>query len=361
MNARVSGGRPLIEDDPKRGFRHAGEFFAAVAKESRISNPGDQRLVISAVAPGTVGNESSGVDGGFLVPVDFATEVQTFASMEDALLPFCDLQDTSTNSMIFPKDETPPWSPLGLAVNWQTEGAIGTQIKPKAGAQTLQLNKLFGLVPISNELVEDATALNSYLPERLGASVRYRTNEGILFGSGVDVPLGAFSGGAAITIAKESGQATQTLAAANLQKMIGRLPPGSFSRAIWLIGGDVLQNTLALSFGSTPVFSPAPSDATPGAQASVAGLIAGRPAIESPHAKAFSSQGDVMLVDLRWYRALQKVGGIRIDTSMHVYFDSDAMAFRIRFRVDGAPKLVSPIAPANGSTQLSPFIQLGAR
>jgi HK97 family phage major capsid protein len=91
------------------------------------------------------------------------------------------------------------------------------------------------------------------------------------------------------------------------------------------------------------------------------GSLLGRPIVISQHAKSFSSQGDVILVDLQYYQAITKSEGVQTATSMHLYFDADAMAFRTTFRMDGQPKLGAPINPANGSTTLSPFVQLQAR
>ncbi|MGH8743046.1 MAG: phage major capsid protein, partial [Burkholderiales bacterium] len=66
-------------------------------------------------------------------------------------------------------------------------------------------------------------------------------------------------------------------------------------------------------------------------------------------------------VDMGYYRTITKARGIETATSMHLYFDADVTAFRTIFRVDGQPKIINPIAPANGSNNLSPFVQLGAR
>jgi HK97 family phage major capsid protein len=353
--------RDRSEDDPKRGFRHAGEFFLAVRRAGKnFSNPIDERLKRMAAAPTTFGNEVSGSDGGFLVPPEFARQVTDLASTDDSLLPFCDDIPIDGNSMIFPRDETTPWGTTGARANWQVEGTAGTQTKPVLRGDPMRLNKLLALVPVTDELSEDASALGTFLPRAMGKSIRWKVNDALLFGSGAGIPLGAFNSGAAITIAKEAGQATQTLQTANIGKMLARLPPGSFSRAIWLLNGDVLPAFVGLT-GLSAIFTPGGQDMVPSAKAAVLGLILGRPALVSAHAKAFSTQGDVMLVDLDYVRVIEKAAGIQIATSLHLYFDADAIAFRASFRVDAQPKLTAPIAPANGTTQLSPFIQLGAR
>lgn len=352
----------VLEDDPRRGFRHAGEFFMAVRQEGEaFSNPTDPRLRIGAVAPTTYGNENSGQSGGFAVPIAFAQDVADLAQLDDSLLPFCDVTPVETNSMAFPQTQITPWSTTGSRAYWVNDAdTAGTQTKPALRGDLLRVNKLLGLIPVTDELNSDAVALGSYLTKELGSSFRWKANESLLFGDDVEKPMGAFQGGAAITIAKESGQLTATLAILNLAKMLARLPPGSFANAVWLMNGDVLPAFFALT-GLSTIFFPGGADQVPAGKRALLGLIMGRPALISAHAKAFSSQGDIMLVDMHYMRVIERSPGVQMATSMHVYFDADATAFRGTYRIDAQPKITSPLNPANGSTTLSPFVQLGAR
>jgi HK97 family phage major capsid protein len=354
----------LIDDDPKRGFVHAGEFFMSVRNEGgNWSNPGDPRLQRLAAAPSTFGNTGDGASGGFAVPIEFATEIADLSQTEDSLLPFCDVTPVAGNTMVFPRDETTPWGTTGARAYWQSEGTGGTQTKPSLRSDSLVLNKLLALVPVTNELSDDSPALGAYLNREISKSIRWKTNDSLLYGVGNGYqPLGVFNSSAQITVAKESGQATQTLNSSNITKMMARLPPGSFSRAIWLFNGDTLPAFFGMTAVST-IYWPAVGDSAglPDGITAAFGLVVGRPALISPHAKSFSSQGDVILVDLSYVNVIQKAAGIQIATSMHLYFDADVMAFRASFRIDAQPKLTAPMAPANGSTQLSPFVQLGAR
>lgn len=259
--------------------------------------------------------------------------------------------------MVFPKDETTPWGTDGIRAYWQAEASTGTATKPKLSATTQYLHKMMALVPLTDELIADGPALGQYLNRKIGDSIRWKTNESLLFGAGNGMPIGALQGNAAIVVAKDSGQATQTLTISNLSKMISRLPPGSFGRAIWLVNNDVLPALFTLTLGNYPIYLPISA----GAQESPYGMLLGRPVFVSQHAKSFSSQGDVILLDMSYYRTIKKASGIETATSMHLYFDADAMAFRTVFRLDGQPAITNPIKPANGSNTLSPFIQLAAR
>ena len=358
---------PIVTDnreaDPRRGFGSLGEFMQAVYQADKPGQSIDSRLLlggIGAAAPSNFSNEASGQDGGFLVPPQFSQEIFKLSLGEDSLLPLTDNVEISGNSMAFPKDETTPWGTNGIRAYWQGEAATAVPTKPVLGLATLRLKKLMALVPTTDELLEDANALTSSLPEKVALSIHWKANESILFGAGNGIPVGCMNGGAIVTVAKESGQATQTLVAQNLAKMIARLPPGSFTNAVWIVNNDVLPALFTLTLGNYPIYLPV-GQSVGGIQLSPYGTLLGRPVFVSQHANTFSAQGDVLLVDLSYYQTITKAGGMQTATSMHLYFDADLTAFRTTFRMDGQSKITSPITPAKGSNTLSPYIQLGAR
>ncbi len=364
----ISSGIVTVTDnrtaDPKHGFKTVGEFMQAVFQSEKPGKSVDERLLIGggrgAAAPGIYGNEAAGQDGGFLVPPQFSQEIFRLSLGEDSLLPLTDNVEVSGNSMAFPRDETTPWGTNGIRAYWQGEAASAIATKPILGLATLRLKKLMALVPTTDELLDDANALSSYLPEKVADSIRGKTNESILFGAGNGVPIGALTAGATVTVAKETGQAAQTLLPQNLAKMISRLPSGSFAKSVWIINNDVLPALFTLTLGNYPIYLPN-GLAVGGIQVSPYGTLLGRPVFVSQHANTFSAQGDVILVDLKYYQTITKAGGMQTATSMHLYFDADLTAFRTTFRMDGQSKITSAISPAKGSATMSPFIQLGAR
>ena len=222
------------EADPRHGFKSVGEFLKTVCHAQKPGNGIDERLLIGAnrgaAVPANFGAEGSGQDGGFLVPPQFAQEIFQLSLGEDSLLPMTDNVEITGNTMAFPKDETTPWGTNGIRAYWQGEATPAAGTKPVLGLASLRLKKLMALVPVTDELLDDTNALSTYLPDKIATSIRWKTNESILFGSGTGVPMGCMSGGSTVTVAKETGQAAQTLLAQNLAKMISRLPPGSFPR-----------------------------------------------------------------------------------------------------------------------------------
>ncbi len=358
QQAQVTGTKTNVADDPKRGFKSFGEYAKAV--RAGAGGRPDERLLIGAAAPTTFSNESSGGDGGFAVPPEYSREIWNLSLMEDSLIPMTDNTPINGNSMVFPQDETTPWGTDGVRAYWAAEASAATQTKVKMGVASLRLNKLMALMPITDELTEDAAALGAYLLDKGATSIRWKANEAIFQGTGAGQPQGLMNSAAMVEVAKESGQAASTLDPKNLAKMIARLPPGSYGKSVWVIGPDSLPALFTLSVGNYPIYLPQ-GGGVPALQGSPYGSLLGRPVMVSQHAEAFSSAGDVQLHDLSYYRTITKAGGIETATSMHLFFDAGATAFRVTFRMDGAPKLKAAISQAKGSNTLSPFVRLGAR
>lgn len=350
---------PIVAMPRNHGFGSLGDFSTAV-RRAGLGGVIDKRLDFSAAAPTTYGNEAGGADGGFLVPPEFASEIYTLMLEDQSFLDSVDDVPVSGNSMVFPKDETTPWGTDGVRAYWQNEAQSATQTKPKISPSMMRLHKLFGLVPVTDELLDDSTALDSYLRGKIAESINWKANDALVNGNGAGQPLGILNANnkALVVVAKEGSQSAGTLVANNVAKMFARMPAGSLGRAEWLINNDVLPQLLTMTLGNYPIYTP-PSSGVVGAPA---GLLFGRPIRITQHCQTIGTQGDIAFVDWKKYRTISKRNKkIQIDTSMHLYFDADATAFRAIFRLDGQPKQQSAITPNKGSSNLSPYVTLAAR
>lgn len=356
---RATGGRPMLLDDPKRGFASFGHFAHAVIHKGMT----DQRLKIIASAPSTFANEAAGADGGFAVPPTFAEEIFIMILAGDSLMPLCDDQKTTGNSMTYPVDQDPPWSGApGVFASWQVEGQSLAQLKPSLSANTMRLHKLLTFVPLSDELLADAPALQSYLVRKSADAISWKFNQGILQGNGNGQPAGILGAPATLLQAKDAAQATQTISITNATNMVARLPPGSHGRAVFITNISTLGGLLSLGAGASGYGMTYDGDYVPGTKIPIAGRLVGRPVIPTAHLSAFSSQGDLVLADLSYYRTLTRPGGPEEAWSLHVFFDAAAAAFRLSFRCDGQPTIRAPLTPPAGMPgTYSPFIQLAAR
>lgn len=354
------------DKDKKRGFRSAGEFFKSVRQAALAQSMGaqvDPRLIplsgMNAAAPTTFSNEGNGADGGFAIPPQFSEDIWRLSLEGGSLVPMTLNTEIGTNSMLFPKDETTPWGGTGVQASWKGEATAGNQSKMQLGVSMLRLKELMVLVPVTNELLEDAPALGSYLTPLASDRIQWKTNEAILYGTGGPQPLGCLTSNATVVVAKESGQATQTIVQPNISKMRSRLLTGQLKNAIWIGQPDLLPYLEAMTVGQIPVFLPQST----GLREAYDGTLSGRPLMLSEHAAAFSAQGDLSLVSLKGYRTITKAGGIETATSMHLFFDANATAFRFIFRIDGEPVIAAPVTPPTGKSTntRSYFVTLGAR
>lgn len=343
--------RERIEDDPKHGWKSIGEF--AVACKEAAGGHVDPRLQIGA-ALSTYGNEATGADGGYLVPPEFSSTVYQHSLEEQAFLPMTDGDNVAGNGMSFPADETTPWGSTGILSYWTGEAAAATQTKPATKLRTLRLNKLVALVPMTDELMEDAAVLTTYLPRKTGEAIRWKTNDAIINGTGAGQPLGVVNSAALVAQAKETSQTADTINASNVTKMYARqLNPG---RSYWLVNPDSYAQLPLMTIGQQPVYVP-----PLGLESAPFGMLMGRPVILTDTCQTLGNQNDIMFIDFQGVKSITKSGGIQTATSIHLWFDQHVTAFRATFRVDAQPWLNAAVTPPNSAVTRSPFVSLAVR
>ena len=337
------------------GFHNGiGEFVMAVKNAGMIGGQIDGRL--KAAAASTYGNESSGTDGGFAVPPDFRETIMARVFGEDSLIARTDQQPISGNSLTFPTDMTTPWGSGGITTFWTGEAAPTTQSKPVLENVAVRLHKLSCLVPVTDELLEDAPAMGSYVTRKAAERIDFKVSDAIAFGTGAGQPLGFMNSAALVSQAKEGSQSADTIVAGNVVKMMSRLPAQSRRTAVWLIHPDAEPQLPLMTISNQPVYMP------PGGLSGLMyGTLLGRPVIPHQVCQTVGDLGDIMLVDLSQYLTAVKAGGVRAQTSIHLWFDQGITAFRFDLRIAGQPWWSGTTTSNNGSFTQSPFISLAER
>jgi len=358
-------------DDARHGMRSFGTFAQAVLNHYRGNTTDDVTRLRNAAT--TYGGEGIGTDGGFLIPPSFSTEIWQKVQAEENLLTRCTPLVTDGNSMMIPKDETTPWQTSGgVQVYWEGEAQAPAASKPSLEMGALRLAKLMALVPISEELMQDASGLESWLRAKAPGKMAAKVNTGIVAGTGVGQPLGIIPsytavGASVVQVSKETSQPADTVWFANINKMWSRMYAGWRRNAVWLINQDIEPQLEGMAFvgnGITPTAaSSTPAYMPPGGVAdSPYARLKGRPVVPIEACAALGDLGDIILVDLMQYWALTKAGGVQTDTSIHLYFDQALTAFRFIFRVNGQPAWSTTITRQNGSNNdLSWAVALQAR
>lgn len=342
--------------DPAGGFASLSEFARAVAR-STITREVDPRL--AAALPSSGVHREVGSDDGYMVPAEFRRDIVEVVFAEEGLLATVAPEPTTANAVSYLRDETTPWGSSGILAYWAGETPSMGSFASKLATQSslIQLHKLFAFTAASDDLLEDAPRLQDRLTRKAGEAIRWKAEEAIVNGTGQAQPLGWMQSNALVTVTKETSQAAATINAANVVKMFSRLLPSGVSDAIWLINSDAFPQLPLMTVGNVPIFLPPAT----GIASAPGGFLLGRPVRFSEHCQTLGTKGDIQLISPRGYYAVTKPGGIAMASSVHLYFDQDAQAFRWTFRLGGQPYLSAPVTPARGSATKSHFVCVETR
>lgn len=349
--------KPSPAKDNEKRFASFGEQLMAAYRAAMPGGKVDERLSTRA-ASGL--NESTPSDGGFLVQQDFVTELLKRTYETGILASRVKKIPISTNAngmKINAIDEDSRangsrWG--GVQTYWEGEADEITASKPKFRQMELSLKKLTGLCYATDELLQDAAALEAVIRQAFAEEFGFKIDDAILSGSGEGEPLGILNSGAIVTVAKEASQ-TDVITVENLIKMWNRLWSRSRANAVWYINQELEPYLYTLKIGDKPVYIPAG-----GLSEKPYGTLFGRPVVPIEQCSAAGEVGDIILADIGQYLLIDK-GGVKAASSIHVRFLYDENVFRFIYRVDGKPIWTKPLAPYKGSATVSPFVTLAKR
>lgn len=310
-------------------------------------------------------NEGVGAQGGFLVGTDrpgtlMARVYDTAQVLSRVkMLPIT----TSANGLTLnAEDETSRadgYRRGGIQAYWLAEAGTKLSSLPKFRQMELKLKKIVGLAYATDELLSDAAQLETWIMDNLPEELRFKAEDSVFNGSGAGMPIGIMTSLALITVAKETGQAADTVVFDNVIKMYARMWTRSLPNSAWYISGDVwpqlYKMSLAVGTGGSAVYLP-----PGGLSAAPYGTLMGRPVLPIEYCAKLGDLGDIVFADLSTYQMIDK-GGIQSASSIHVAFTTDQTCFRFVYRIDGQPTWNSPLTPKNGGDTVSPFVTLAAR
>lgn len=352
--AVTSVGKNRIEDDPKRGFKNAGEFYNAVQKKNEP--------VLAAAGL----SEKFGEDGGFLVPEDFRLDIQKKISGDQSLLARTRQFQTGSNILTLPTYEAAPYDANAFQAYWEAEAQLYKESKTKFSEVSMRLSKLTALVRVTDELLEDSPAMESFIRANAPDAMLHKLNSAIIAGVGGGMPQGYLNSTFKVKIAAEGGQTAGTVVFANVNKMLAGLVPSSMPNAVWIVNPNVLPQLRTMVFAPSstvpvPVYMP-----STGVSGAPYGTLFGMPILPMlGGVKALGVEGDIALVDLNYYYTAVKVAGgnlgIKTDISTHVFFDTNESAFRFTMRVAGQVPYKSAIVNQAGDYTCSGIVTLADR
>jgi HK97 family phage major capsid protein len=361
--------QPVAQTGPPKqepeGFSSFGHMLQAVAQAGMTQGVSVDQRLLDPMAAVTGMSEGVGSDGGFLVGTDISSELMKQTYETGVLASRCSrtgISATSNGLRMNGIDETSrvdgsQWG--GVVGYWESEAAEKTASKPKFRRIELNLQKLIGLLYSTDELLQDAAALESIIMEAFPNVFGFKLDEAIIRGTGAGQPKGILATGPKVAVAKETGQKAKTITAVNIEAMYARMWSRGLSNSAWFVNQDcwpaIFQLHHVVGTGGVSMFIPAG-----GISQAPFGTLLGRPIVPIEQAATLGTEGDIMLCDFSQYKLIDK-GGIQTDSSIHVRFIYDESVFRFVMRVDGQPMWATALTPAQGTNKVSPFITLATR
>lgn len=346
-----SGGSP---------WKNIGEF----ARDVAINHP---RLHEVRNEPHGM-TEMVGGDGGYFVPTQFLAGLVDGSLQEEAVRPRALVVPMTSAELKVPMFDT---SDRTFGFGAPDPATVGEGVTPslwqkaKTRTMTLRCHKLMILIPCTSELLDDSgPVLSTLLSQHMVSSMSQRLDGAFITGNEPAGPLGIVNASCTVSVAKETSQVAATVVPQNLAKMIARLAPGSFKKAVWLAHPSVLASLFVMAVTVKNVAATenvggfGPNWFAVNADGSMS--LLGRPLIVSDRCQPLGTKGDIILADLSQYIVgMRQDARLAIDNS--IGFQNDEIWFRLTMRVDGQPLLDKPITPRKGSATLSPFVVLDAR
>lgn len=342
-----------------------GEFLRAVVNAYMPSGKVDNRLMGDMIQNATGMSVQVGSDGGFMVGAE--NEQWLMDSVRDQSQVFSRITPipvgADKNGISLPalaETSRADGSRFGgVQAYWVSEAATATAKKPTLRNVDIKLEKLLAFCYMTEELLADTRSLEAFVQRAFGAEMSFKLDDSIIRGDGNGKPLGILNAPALVTVDKETGQEADTIVSQNIMKMWSRLGARYKSNAVWLINQEIEPelSTMTINAGTsgTTVYMPAG-----GLSGQSYATLYGRPVIACEQCSALGDVGDIILCDLKDYVGIDK-GGLAVDSSIHVQFLYDEMAFRFRYRFNGTPYTKSALTPYKGSATTSPYVTLAAR
>lgn len=334
-----------------------GEFLQAVKRGQDGMLTPEQRAITGM-------GEASPSDGGFLVDSQQIGKILEIAEETSVLPKYCDKQPIGAGftGAKFPVVDGSSRADGSRPVRgyWTGEADQMTSSKPKMEMMEVNLDQAVTVfVYVTDWLLEDSTALGSWVGRKAGEEVGFKLDDAIINGSGAGMPLGILNSACCVSQTAEGGQAAATIEANNLIKMHARLKGTLRDKAIVIYNQEcepeLMTAAVAVGTGGQLVWMPAG-----GISGKKYNTLFGLPAFPVEQCAALGTAGDIIFGAFSQYMLADK-GGISSASSIHVRFDYNETCFRFVYRCDGGPTWSKKQTQYKGSNTLAPFVKLATR
>jgi len=367
----IHGGAVTVREPLPDILANRGKFFQTVHKAAtdggvKIKLAEALELYWKTKAPSGM-NTVMSADGGFLPTAEIMAEIKADTYDTGGLLASCDVMPLGGNndSLIWKElvneDRSTAGAFGGIRAYRNSEGATVAFSGMKFREREIRVKDMMALVPVTNQLLGDATSLGAFIGNYTPAAFNDLADEEIYRGNGAGECLGVLDAACTLSVAKETNQAADTILFENIQKMFINFDPAKLAGAKFYINphaqAQLWKMSLPVGTGGSAVYIPGGTiDKAP------FGTLMGIPVVANHTLSKLGDKGDIMLANFKDYLVVDK-GGIDGAESMHVLFATNEMMFRFVWRINGMPKPVATITPKHGNTgdKLSSFVTLAER
>ena len=346
------------QSDRTAGFDSPREFLQSVMDASLDPRSSLDSRLLSLTAGSDEASGASDPYGGFLLPVAFSPDVLSAMADADptaALVTRIPLVSGKTQIPARTDKNHSTSVSGGLRVYRRAETDTSPASRMEMELVTLTGHSLFGLCYASEELLAKSAGAflvlleAGFKDEFSSALLNERLN-----GSGAGEFEGVLNAPCVVEVAKENGQAANTVVKANVDKMVSRA--WRYSQCIWLANHNVRPQLKSLSQAVGTGGAPVPYLTSENGQE----MLEGRPIHYTEFAKTLGTAGDLLLSNWSQYLEGSVTPGVQSAESIHVRFINHERTFKFWLENDGRCWWRSALTPRNGDT-LSPFIKLASR
>lgn len=354
---RIEVGYPEKTKNGMHGFNSVGDFLMAIKEDPRALKNENLQVMASQ-------REKVGEEGGFLVPDQMLDAIQKKISGDESLLTRCRQLNTQGNRITIPVDENAPWdgSSSNFEAYWTGEEQSAAESKKKMKEADIKLHKLQAKISVTDEMLEDAPLIESIIMADAPEVIMSKINTAIISGDGVNKPEGILNSGFGYAVAKEVGQAADSVVFENLKKLYTHALPRAKRDGIFIHNVAVEEQLIGMRLDPSSTDSVSvylPNNSISGAPY---GTLWGKPVFPMAGAMPqLGDAGDIMFVDLSYYYAAIKSGGIKRQMSVHALWDQDKTSYKFTFRVGGMCPFKIPASTEFGDYKLSGFTYLQER
>lgn len=346
-------------DDPMKGFKSPREFFTCVAAATRSGRIDERLKPLQSTAGSDEHSTQDDSYGGFLVPEAMLPEFLRTEPEPDPMLGR--LTNVPMNSPIVKLNarvdknhSTSVSGGLTVARNMETQSTSSSRMQFEQ--VSLEAHSLFGLTYATEELIADSPmTIAALLQQGFRDEFTSHMIDERLNGTGTGEHMGVMNSPCLISVAKESGQAADTIQIENLINMRSRC--WGYQNAVWLANNDTIPQlfTLNLASGSAGAIFYQPS-----LREDMPDMLLGRPIVYTEYCQTLGDKGDIVLGN--WSQYLEGLyQPLQSAESVHVRFLNNERAYRLSLRNAGAPWWRTALTPKNSTNTLSPFVTLDER